>query len=855
MRRASAIGLTTLLALAVGSPAAAQPVLTDSLYNAHHPSLLFSAADVATLAAKVKDGGRDDEAYEYLHNYVHGIYLGLAPGALMGPFYGLEAVPALGVVAHLASPPDPAVMAKGKLVTTFIAETYEPDFDEAASGMRLRSLALGYDLFFADATEGERAVVRDEIVRYIERMIWTTPYQLFEYRPYLGNHSAMFGAALGLAGIGLYHEADPARVSGAIAMADRIVANLLQHQFDPAGAYNEGGLYALWTLRQLVYYFDARQRFDGYDYGSNPTVRAVEQWLPYELLPQGGALSHNLNDSPLFTAPFARNTTYFDWAMREWNSGLSSWMWEHTVGDYGVEMGMGTDKVGTALWHEEVPPLQPDAALPRHRVWLQRGLYHVRTGWQTGANSIDDVVFCFYSGKFQGGHAQEDQNQFALYGYGASLVIDHGAGGVGKESEAHNMVFVDGLGQHNAGASIGTDGRIAEYLLGGSADYIVGDATDAYGTHSEFNAPGVPFPGIDWSWGYSGANPVQFAHRRVLAVHGGTTSPYFVVMDDIDKDGLSHAYDWRLHTHASNLVDLSAQPWRILAATAALDIHVLHPSTGAVTATTSGFENLNPDPNSILLRVGHTAVNPRFSFLLIPRRNTTPAPPVARVEYPWGYACSIDWGDGVVDYVIRNDSGATALHETIATDALVAWVREVDGDVDSYLAANASSLVVGAIDYVTISDGTATCEMSGATIQLDRDDADFRFFDSGIAKMCYRERALPFVVEDGYLVPSATTAIAEVPSPRWTLSAHPNPFNPTTMIRIDGVGRERMRVAVYDVTGRRVRQLWDATVPAGSATITWDGRDDAGRPVASGTYFVRASTRGSTRTTKLTLVK
>lgn len=849
------LSLATAFLLVVATPSSAQPVLTDSLYLAHHPRLLFSATDVPAMRAKLHDGGRDDDAYAMLRNFVDNIYAAVPPSVVLGPFYGLEAIPTIGLVAHFESPPNANAMAHGKLLTTYLATTYGPDFNEANSGMRLRSLAMGYDFFFADATESERAFIRDEMVLYMQLMTSSSTYEGFEYRPYLANHSAMFGAALGLAAICLQDEADATLLSDAMAMADRIVANLVAHTFDPGGAYNEGGLYALWTLRNLVYYFDARKRFDGYAFSDNATLRAVEQWLPYELLPEGGGRSHNLNDSPFSTTPFARSTTYFDWAMTEWNSGLSAWMWEHTAGTYGVDMGIEADKVGTALWHRTIPPIQPGSVLPRHRVWLQRGLYHFRTGWQSGSSSKEDVAFSFYSGKFQGGHAQEDQNQFALYAYGAKFAIDHGAGGVGKESAAHNMVFIDGQGQHNAGSSIGTDGSIAEYLLGGSADYLVGDATQAYSTYSEFNANGVPFPGTDWSWGHFGANPVQFAYRRILVVHGSGTPPYFVVIDDIDKDALTHTYEWRMHTLAENTVNTSASPWTIGDGSATLDIHALNATTGSV--TTQLFDNLNSDPDSRLLRVTRSAVNPRFSFLLIPRKANMPSPSVTRQSYAWGDACSIDWGGGIVDHLVRNDSGAPATYGLIQTDARVAWVRQVDGEVQGYLAADATSLVVGTTEFVSIYDGAITCEMSGSTIHVDRADADFRFFDSGIAMINCREQAVAFVVADGYVVPpgGATDVDRTAPNRTLTLTAHPNPFNPSTTIRIEGVSGQRVSVDIYDVTGRRVRRVWAAPMKSASGVLLWDGRDDGGRPVASGTYFLRASTTTHSRTLKLTVVK
>jgi hypothetical protein len=55
-----------------------------------------------------------------------------------------------------------------------------------------------------------------------------------------------------------------------------------------------------------------------------------------------------------------------------------------------------------------------------------------------------------------------------------------------------------------------------------------------------------------------------------------------------------------------------------------------------------------------------------------------------------------------------------------------------------------------------------------------------------------------------------------------------------------GAAAATYAVRVYDVSGRRVRTLWDGWLsPGGPARyVPWDGTDDAGRPVSSGMYFV-----------------
>ncbi len=42
---------------------------------------------------------------------------------------------------------------------------------------------------------------------------------------------------------------------------------------------------------------------------------------------------------------------------------------------------------------------------------------------------------------------------------------------------------------------------------------------------------------------------------------------------------------------------------------------------------------------------------------------------------------------------------------------------------------------------------------------------------------------------------------------------------------------------VYDVTGRKVRELINDRLTAGEHQVAWDGEDDLGQPLATGTYL------------------
>lgn len=68
----------------------------------------------------------------------------------------------------------------------------------------------------------------------------------------------------------------------------------------------------------------------------------------------------------------------------------------------------------------------------------------------------------------------------------------------------------------------------------------------------------------------------------------------------------------------------------------------------------------------------------------------------------------------------------------------------------------------------------------------------------------------------------------------------PTPFRASTVIAYEVFATERVDLVVYDAMGRTVRTLVnDAVQMPGAYTITWDGRDDAGRNAPSGVYFYR----------------
>ncbi len=70
----------------------------------------------------------------------------------------------------------------------------------------------------------------------------------------------------------------------------------------------------------------------------------------------------------------------------------------------------------------------------------------------------------------------------------------------------------------------------------------------------------------------------------------------------------------------------------------------------------------------------------------------------------------------------------------------------------------------------------------------------------------------------------------------------PNPFGQRTRVHFELARPEYVTVGVYDISGRRVRMLASGQRASGQHTMSWDGRDDSGRTVAGGVYFLRMIT-------------
>jgi hypothetical protein len=84
---------------------------------------------------------------------------------------------------------------------------------------------------------------------------------------------------------------------------------------------------------------------------------------------------------------------------------------------------------------------------------------------------------------------------------------------------------------------------------------------------------------------------------------------------------------------------------------------------------------------------------------------------------------------------------------------------------------------------------------------------------------------------------------------------YPNPFNSSTRIRFGLPEESEVKIVVYDIVGRKVDLIVNEVMPAGYHDVIWDGKNSAGKQVASGIYIFRMTAPNRTFDRKAILLK
>ena len=171
---------------------------------------------------------------------------------------------------------------------------------------------------------------------------------------------------------------------------------------------------------------------------------------------------------------------------------------------------------------------------------------------------------------------------------------------------------------------------------------------------------------------------------------------------------------------------------------------------------------------------------------------------------------------GGIDALITNDNANVFWMEgNIDADPLF-----VDPENESYLLQEDSPCIDAGIDYYEF--------INTVLIDVDEDEyygstPDMGAFEYGMVET--DEFKIENVIHPG--------------GQECKISNYPNPFNPETAIAFYIQQSGKVKLAVYNVKGQKVRTLLNEIRAAGEQKLVWQGTDNAGRKVSSGIYFIR----------------
>jgi hypothetical protein len=106
-------------------------------------------------------------------------------------------------------------------------------------------------------------------------------------------------------------------------------------------------------------------------------------------------------------------------------------------------------------------------------------------------------------------------------------------------------------------------------------------------------------------------------------------------------------------------------------------------------------------------------------------------------------------------------------------------------------------------------------------------------------------------------IPTGTTSVEDntIPVDFEVAQNYPNPFNPSTSIKFALPTKELVSIRIYDVLGREIKTLLNDEKEAGYHSVQWNGDNQYGQKVSSGTYIVRVNSGSNVKTMKMTLMK
>lgn len=183
-----------------------------------------------------------------------------------------------------------------------------------------------------------------------------------------------------------------------------------------------------------------------------------------------------------------------------------------------------------------------------------------------------------------------------------------------------------------------------------------------------------------------------------------------------------------------------------------------------------------------------------------------------------------------------------------------AWATNINGiPCDSFYNIIRDPLFVDSLNDFHLQEGSPCIDAGDNSVAADSDlDGNARIVDgndddSAVVDMgAYEYQPLIGITEDN-LPFSATDFVV--------LQNYPNPFNPQTVIEYYLPRSTCVNLTIYNILGRKTKVLVNDFQTKGKKSITWDGKNQHGKKVASGVYFYRLQAFDYVESKKMLLIK
>ncbi len=163
------------------------------------------------------------------------------------------------------------------------------------------------------------------------------------------------------------------------------------------------------------------------------------------------------------------------------------------------------------------------------------------------------------------------------------------------------------------------------------------------------------------------------------------------------------------------------------------------------------------------------------------------------------------------------------------------WEYNVIGDAFSVAMAGADTLA-GSGALIKLIFAVSPDAQSG-------DESPLHFVD-----FMFNEGDPPVVTQDGVFVvieEGVEEAALQIPKVIALVQNYPNPAYGNIIIAYQLPKKSKVSLKIYNAAGMLVKTLVDGINKPGNHSITWDGRDDLGKKVSSGIYYISLSIDGT----------